>query len=112
DPIHVAVKSRAVLNRQNVPGLVTGSMQRPPQAELILFLPLGGVPIAMEGPDAGPLAEARLAEDEVPRRVGIQVARCEGEVSESIIGAVRLQHLVEDVGAQNLLATPSRMNAL
>ena len=91
--VHAAVIGGAMLNREDVPRFVPRGLERAAEAKAEGVVTLGGIAVAGDGPNTGPLAETRLPEDEVPVVLRIQIGRREREIGERIGGPV----LGEDV---------------
>src|SRR5215208_5925987 len=63
--VQAAVEGDAMLHGEDVPGFVAGDLHGAEEAEAVGFVAFGRVAVAMNRPDADPLVEGGLAEDEV-----------------------------------------------
>jgi hypothetical protein len=72
---------------------------------------LGRIAIAVDRPDAEAFPGLGFAEDVVAGGAREEIAGGEAEISEGVVGAIRLEQLVEDVEGANLGRAPVGVNA-
>src|SRR5262245_51983242 len=106
--VHQAQVGGAVCQAEDVASFVGGRAEGQAQAQPEVRL---RVAVAVDGPDADPLAQAGLPEDEVPALPRPQVRGGQGQVRQGVSGPLRFQNLVENVARQNLRVAPRRVDA-
>src|SRR5262245_20434426 len=68
------------------------------------------IAIAMDRPNADALPGLGFTEDVVALGTREEIAGCEAEIGEGIVGAIWLEHLVQNIGRTDLVCAPFRMD--
>lgn len=110
-PVHVAGVGSAVLEGENVAGFMRGDVHGAAEALAEGGFALGWIAVAVNRPDAEAFPGLGFAEDVVVGGAGEEVAGCKAEIGEGVVGAIRLEELVEDVERADLGRAPVGMNA-
>jgi hypothetical protein len=95
--VHQALESGAVGDGEHVAGLVRQHLEAALEEAVLRLRGLGLAPealgVAGQRIDAHPRLEGGLAEDEVPRRVRIEIRHGDAQVADGIAGQARQQHV-------------------